>query len=491
MKRPFLILTALLGLSASAPAQTRALPPGEIRANGDITFGDALKLGKREGTGASAKTIITPDTLRILGPDSTGDVSAMTAAPNTSAAFGTLSRLLADRQTTAYLPDLGPGIVGAQRSVTEALDAGYIDARALGFRSCLFDCTSTIMALNDIAAANLNTKLSAIGGSIFFRRGIWLLSRTVSIVDRHFGIIGEGEGRTIFQFSGTGHLFDVSQSSLFYRIEFRNFTAWASSTGADQALRIVRPRGLNSTQNGPNIRNIEFIGSDTSKFQWQTGIDCTGCWNLNVTENLFQGKDNAFSADFLILRDRSTPPTIVNNKVFSANRAVWSPPGSFVEGLIAVANQFVGVMYGVFLDDGVNAPGAQIIGNHINSFRGGVVSIAHPQVMISKNLFYRYGDASTGYDWVGVYLGPASSDASLEDNSFYGYRGSYPGTATAVKGAQSTAGSVFGGMFADCDIGLDASNSWTLGYDRIKTRNVTKPVRNIPTGSYAGSVWAF
>ena len=68
MMRSLLILAALLGLSAPALAQTRPLPQGEIRANGDITFGNTLKLGKREGN----KTVITPDTLRILGPGSTG-----------------------------------------------------------------------------------------------------------------------------------------------------------------------------------------------------------------------------------------------------------------------------------------------------------------------------------------------------------------------------------------------------------------------------------
>lgn len=68
MKRSLLILAALLGLSEPALSQPRPIPQGEIRSNGDITFGNALKLGKREGD----KTVITPDTLRILGPGSTG-----------------------------------------------------------------------------------------------------------------------------------------------------------------------------------------------------------------------------------------------------------------------------------------------------------------------------------------------------------------------------------------------------------------------------------
>ncbi|MBB5762180.1 hypothetical protein HNR01_001800 [Methylorubrum rhodesianum] len=50
MKRFLAPLLALVALGAPALAQTRALPPGEIRANGDITFGNTLKLGRREGT---------------------------------------------------------------------------------------------------------------------------------------------------------------------------------------------------------------------------------------------------------------------------------------------------------------------------------------------------------------------------------------------------------------------------------------------------------
>ena len=67
MKRSVLLLAVLLGLSSGAQAQTRPLPQGEIRSNGDITFGNALKLGRREGN----KTTITPDTLQILGPSGT------------------------------------------------------------------------------------------------------------------------------------------------------------------------------------------------------------------------------------------------------------------------------------------------------------------------------------------------------------------------------------------------------------------------------------
>lgn len=77
MKRSLLILASLLGLLSGALAQTRPLPPGEIRANGDITFGNTLKLGKRAGN----KTILTPDT--VAAPEITPSPSAdAMSAPN-------------------------------------------------------------------------------------------------------------------------------------------------------------------------------------------------------------------------------------------------------------------------------------------------------------------------------------------------------------------------------------------------------------------------
>lgn len=63
---PFLLLPNV------AFAQTTALPPAVQQSDGSFGFGKNLKLGKREGN----KTIITPDTLQILGDGSTGDVSS-------------------------------------------------------------------------------------------------------------------------------------------------------------------------------------------------------------------------------------------------------------------------------------------------------------------------------------------------------------------------------------------------------------------------------
>ncbi|ACB82350.1 hypothetical protein Mpop_4244 [Methylorubrum populi BJ001] len=88
LKRSFAALAALISLTLPALTQTRTQPPSD-----DITLGNAVKLGKREGN----RTVITPDTLQILGPGSTGDASLMSAPPSLSAPENSISGSLARR----------------------------------------------------------------------------------------------------------------------------------------------------------------------------------------------------------------------------------------------------------------------------------------------------------------------------------------------------------------------------------------------------------
>ncbi|GJE69371.1 right-handed parallel beta-helix repeat-containing protein [Methylorubrum podarium] len=97
MKRLFLITAACLAVSASAFAQAIAVPPKGERGNADITAGDATRLGRRE----AGKTIITPDTLQILGSGSTGDASTLSVAPSIGGAPRALKDLLSNETYAA------------------------------------------------------------------------------------------------------------------------------------------------------------------------------------------------------------------------------------------------------------------------------------------------------------------------------------------------------------------------------------------------------
>ena len=172
-----LIFSALLGLSAPALAQTRALPPGEIRANGDITFGNALKLGKREGN----KTVITPDTLQILGPGSTGDVSGMSVPALGRPAQPSLSTILgrrievADFRLPADGTDWGPAfnrarlaLVAAGGGVLNVSTPGTLTiatqvAFPKGAPPILLRCESSATVLTN--AASLTSPMFSVGGS--------------------------------------------------------------------------------------------------------------------------------------------------------------------------------------------------------------------------------------------------------------------------------------------------------------------------------------
>lgn len=159
MKHLFLSLLAVVGLSAPASAQ-KTLPPGEIRANGDITFGNALKLGRREGSA----TVITPDTLQILGPGSTGDIRAM-ASPGAGTAVRTLMDRFAERPSVIdYGVDM-TGVADSTAAFTSALNSGRPITAPCGTIRLL--STVTVAVRSDFRAAGACTilKYDAAGGT--------------------------------------------------------------------------------------------------------------------------------------------------------------------------------------------------------------------------------------------------------------------------------------------------------------------------------------
>lgn len=73
MKILALALAAILVTSSAAFAQTRPLGDPQIKANGDLMLGPTFKLGRQETDG---RVILQPYALQLLGPGTTGDVSA-------------------------------------------------------------------------------------------------------------------------------------------------------------------------------------------------------------------------------------------------------------------------------------------------------------------------------------------------------------------------------------------------------------------------------
>lgn len=174
MKRILLAFTVLAWLSAPALAQKTA--PPEIRSNGDIWLGGAGKLGKRRPDG---KIDITPESLQIGGPGSTGP------AGDFSVQREALANALSLRQK-----------LGETLSVAE-----YAVGNVLSGDAC----------------ARISARSKAEGRSIHFPGGSWTLRCTLEI-DRseqsgfnpaalRAAIVGQGQGTTVVVYEGTGTAF--------------------------------------------------------------------------------------------------------------------------------------------------------------------------------------------------------------------------------------------------------------------------------------------
>lgn len=133
--KPLLLpLVAALGMHSVAIAQ-EALPPGEIRANGDIAFDEELKLGKRE----SNKIAIISDALQIFGSGSTGDIRGKSKP----GATGTSRRLQGRFAERPSVIDYGADPTGATDS-TAAFTAALASESPVSAPCGTFRIDSTV-----------------------------------------------------------------------------------------------------------------------------------------------------------------------------------------------------------------------------------------------------------------------------------------------------------------------------------------------------------
>ncbi|MFJ7441663.1 hypothetical protein ACIQW5_29225 [Methylorubrum thiocyanatum] len=259
MMRSLSVLAALLGLSAPARSQTNPLPQGEIRANGDITFGNALKLGKREGN----KTVITPDTLQILGPGSTGPIDGMSV---TARGVGAVTRHLIDR-----LGDLAVNV----RDYGAKCDNRTDDATAIQ------NATNAAIALG-----------GSRGATVRFPKAVCAASSGPTVPARKVVLFqGEGMGASVLRITsptGNGINFNnddyltsgggVADMSIEAGAGFQ-----ASSSFAPGSSGIgVRAAHANT---GWGLNNVDISG-------FATGIAYLGSWNTtsaNVHVRFFSG----------------------------------------------------------------------------------------------------------------------------------------------------------------------------------------------------------
>lgn len=207
-----LALTALL--PTAALPQTRPLPEGTVK-DGAVSFGTVLpNFAKREGN----KTIITPDTLQILGTGSSGDISSMSVGGTAlSTAMGQKAPLASPVFTgTPTAPALnltGTGLTGSISGASLTPNAGaaagtaakviadlpaYNKAGTFTTDQTLQDATFNIQRTNTVSRFVIGDS----GGTTQFARGN-------STAAAH-GQVGPGLVRSFFGYDFNGKVGSIT-----------------------------------------------------------------------------------------------------------------------------------------------------------------------------------------------------------------------------------------------------------------------------------------
>ena len=311
---------------------------------------------------------------------------------------------------------------------------------------------------NALAAITAINPSSAIGGVLYWPRGLYLCGTQISWVNKPIAIVGDGSGLTslVFTSAATGQAgIKITQTN-------------PNSQVLIQGLRVVA-----ATANEPNNNAIEvdysahvsfeptatFVdliinGNDTSTYYWKNGIWCSGC-SWSVFDRVFiTGRVETFTAGVTSSNmnagihlngqgmspgEASTDVVILNSRVLFANYGVYISGDS--EGAHIIGSTFLATNYGLYLDDYAgssdptslpNSPGSYMTLNHCNSFFACFTSKGFNNSIIANNQFYKRNDMGFTGNWNalefldGSYTGgtaPTSSTTAM-GNSSVGFRAS-------------------------------------------------------------------
>lgn len=382
MRRVVIAFAVLLGGIAPALAQTRALPPGEIRSNGDITFGNALKLGKREGN----RTVITPDTLQILGPGSTGDTSAMSLSAPSSG----LTRSLAERATD----QISILDYGAKGDWTDGTGTA----------------TDATPALNKALALSVNR-------CIFFPPGNYFFAATpATVTNKPVCLVGAGPQVTRFIFGpNTTNGLTINQNDITNSVVVRDISFMTMTQEAGDALTVTWSDAdallIPGSPHG-RFEGLHFSGYlfNVSKYGWRRGINFTNAVYPTIKDIFCHGRTSAtgpngtqviadiqHQTDCILLQAGAfdiVAGFLNNIRAYNVVNGIrmFAPatsPGAGMEGLNVTQYDCAGCGYGVKVDVAVGSVGVTVADGHLNVLHAGIAGNIGPDAQISNLLIYK------------------------------------------------------------------------------------------------------
>ncbi|MCY1643266.1 glycosyl hydrolase family 28-related protein [Methylorubrum sp. SL192] len=392
MMRPAAACLVLLAFVAPSFAQNRAPNGGEVLSDGTISFGtDLPKLGRREGN----KTVITPDTLQILGPGSTGDTSAMSyIVAKPGAVARTLASRMADQISVKDFGAVCDGTAddtsGFQKAITR-LAAGDVPG--------LYVPSGSRCRVSSALSATLTTPATIWGA-------------------------GMGDSEIAFTGASAGFTFNVPDRGKLNIVGLTIKRDVISPAHANTGVRV----NAATMSNVVNVDKVEFRGLANDMSAWSVGLALKNTVAATVRGSRFHMTNGAFEAPGagpvgIELTGTSVSIFGVDTKISDAmiqGGNIGIRIGGYVQGVFVTNTEAIGLDYGVYWD----APGTlgeylTVSNTHINAGIKGIYQNGIGQSLINNNLFLRFDAHRSSLPWAAV-DNVDSHNLTITANQIYG-----------------------------------------------------------------------
>ncbi|MEN3238696.1 right-handed parallel beta-helix repeat-containing protein [Methylobacterium ajmalii] len=307
------------------------------------------------------------------------------------------------------------------------------------------------------------------GSTIVFPATRTVVTAGMSYSNKSLRFVGSGLGTEIALRGSNQVLFNLSLSDVLYTFGLESMMLLTNGSG-NYAVNISRPSTASNIYTGPYFTDLVFRGEHPILDAWSCCIQLANCYNFRINRCHATG-NQSYSMNFLNLAEHSTDGTVADCRVAMADYGIRTVAGGISEGIIVYGNKFVGVRHGIVLEDGNQAPGAQIFNNHINAFNTGIKAINRPQLQITCNLIYKYNSA----DFYGLWIEGGCASSLIQGNTVVGFSPTYSGTAVGLVIATTPNFMILDNIFENCAVGMDGINSSSGLDDRNTFINCASP----------------
>jgi hypothetical protein len=324
------------------------------------------------------------------------------------------------------------------------------------------------------------------GTTVLFPDGDVPVTAGVGFAEKSIRLVGSKGTRIFFRPNSGQTLIYWTSTDQTKSFECSGFEFRTNRTDC-RAIWLDRGNDQSNNWKGPVISNNLFRGEDTNWHGFAEGMRIANCYAFNIYGNHFHGGDISRAGEMLVLGGHATDGAFYNNRCILAVRMVRAEYGAFAEGLKFFGNTAVCVVDGIWLDSGSNAPGAQIMNNHLNCISKCIRVVNRPQIQIEQNLLYKF----SGGDFAAIQLEAGCDDSIIRGNVINGFRQDYTGASSGIVIQGTSSFIANDNIIARCSVGLDGVGS-SRGVDNGNIyRDCIQGRQNFAAGHNSGSAYLF